>query len=188
MSIPSTMSGLFLKRPSDFRFREDQMEFHEIQRLPWLIVVTLVAIISCLVLSLNFTVLSRSALADKWPTYLLLSAPFVLIAAFFVAFGVVTNVQGGVASVRVPLFGGEKFNVSEVRQVQVITYRPLRDFGGWGLRYGLGGIMYSARGNEAVKVSLESGKVIFIGTSRGLDLSRALCGQNCAPKNQVKSK
>lgn len=63
---------------------------------------------------------------------------------------------------------------TDIKQVEAIEYRPLRDFGGWGVRYGLGGKIYSVRGNIAVKVRLMNGDIVFIGTENSESLLKSL--------------
>ena len=64
--------------------------------------------------------------------------------------------------------------LKDIQSVEVIEYSPLRDFGGWGVRYGLSGKMYNARGNQAVRLELRSSGVVHVGSSRPEELAAAL--------------
>jgi len=52
----------------------------------------------------------------------------------------------------------KKFPISDIKEVEVVTYRPIRQFGGWGIRCGqFGGertVCYSIRGTKGILVAL----------------------------------
>lgn len=52
----------------------------------------------------------------------------------------------------------------EMGAVEAVTYRPIRDFGGWGVRFRPGRTAWTVRGNRAVRLSLSTGKAFFIGS------------------------
>lgn len=54
----------------------------------------------------------------------------------------------------------------EIISLRTVTYRPLKEFGGWGVR-GLGKRKaWSARGNRAVALVLTGGRELLIGTDQ----------------------
>jgi len=53
---------------------------------------------------------------------------------------------------------------TEIDTVRGLTYRPLREFGGWGIRPRGGKTAWTIRGNQAVKVTLKSGKEVYVGS------------------------
>lgn len=55
---------------------------------------------------------------------------------------------------------------ADIRQAEVITYNPIRDYGGWGIRYGRKGMAYNVKGDKGVFVELFTGKSLLIGTSK----------------------
>jgi len=62
-----------------------------------------------------------------------------------------------------------------IRRVYVRTYRPIREYGGWGIRIGWsGGRAYNAYGNRGVQLELTDGRKILIGSQRPEDLAAAL--------------
>lgn len=73
-------------------------------------------------------------------------------------------------------FWSENIAISDIISVEAVEYRPLRDFGGWGLRIGQRGRIISARGNRAVKLQLASGKTLFVGTGNPERLASSLSG------------
>jgi hypothetical protein len=56
------------------------------------------------------------------------------------------------------------------------TYRPIKEYGGWGVRWGFGrrGMAYNVSGNRGVQLELADGKRLLIGSRRAEDLDQAL--------------
>lgn len=64
---------------------------------------------------------------------------------------------------------------SEIREIEPVRYSPLRDFGGWGIRFGLGGKRaWTIRGNRAVRLTLSDGKRLYVGSPHPERLAEAL--------------
>jgi len=64
---------------------------------------------------------------------------------------------------------------SEVTQVHVRSYRPIPEYGGWGIRYGFrNGWAYNMSGRSGLQLVLRSGKKILIGTRRPDELKAYL--------------
>lgn len=72
---------------------------------------------------------------------------------------------------------------ADVRAAESLTLRPIRDFGGWGPRPGLGGQALTVYGSGAVLLTLASGERLFIGTQRAVELASKLrtCMQTAEP-------
>lgn len=51
-----------------------------------------------------------------------------------------------------------------VEAVEAVTYRPIVEFGGWGLRFRRGKTAWSIRGNQAARITLSSGKQVYVGS------------------------
>ncbi len=54
------------------------------------------------------------------------------------------------------------------------TYKPLREYGGWGIRSGRGGDAYNVSGDRGVQFVLAGGKRILLGTQRPAEFVAAL--------------
>jgi len=62
-----------------------------------------------------------------------------------------------------------------VSSCEARTYRPLREYGGWGVRRGWkGGWAYNVRGNRGVQLVLEDGSSILVGSQRADELAAAI--------------
>ncbi len=53
----------------------------------------------------------------------------------------------------------------DIVEANAITYKPLKDYGGWGIRYGPKGKAYNVSGNKGVLLKFEDGPSILIGST-----------------------
>ena len=56
------------------------------------------------------------------------------------------------------------FAFHSIERAEFSIYNPLKDYGGWGIRYGRKGKAYNVSGNNGVLLTLRSGKNILIGS------------------------
>ncbi len=114
-------------------------------------------------------------------------APDALIIVFLLLFGlglpwlfIVANLRTEVRAdaVYVRLY---PFHLRDVRiapetiiSAAAGSYNPLTDYGGWGIRMGRGGKAYNASGNQGVRLELNSGQHLLIGSQRAPELAAAL--------------
>src|ERR1035438_2744120 len=59
-------------------------------------------------------------------------------------------------------------------RVRPRAYGPVRDVGGYGVRWAARGIVYHARGNRGARLVLASGERVLIGSQRADELARAI--------------
>ncbi len=60
---------------------------------------------------------------------------------------------------------------SEIDTAVVRQYAPIKEFGGWGIRYSRKrGNAYNVRGNYGVQLVFKTGKKLLIGTQENIDL------------------
>jgi hypothetical protein len=65
--------------------------------------------------------------------------------------------------------------VGTIQHLEVVRYRPLADYGGWGVRAGRDGErVLNARGDRGVRLDLSDGTRLLIGSQHPEDLARAL--------------
>ncbi|HVN04471.1 MAG TPA: DUF6141 family protein [Bryobacteraceae bacterium] len=69
----------------------------------------------------------------------------------------------------------------QIRSVETRTYRPVRDFGGWGVRWAARGIVYHARGKRGVRLLLASGERVLVGSQQPADLAQAIAARTGLP-------
>jgi hypothetical protein len=49
-------------------------------------------------------------------------------------------------------------NYDEIESYLAVTYSPIIDYGGWGIRYGFKKKAYNVKGNHGVRINLKTGK------------------------------
>ncbi len=59
----------------------------------------------------------------------------------------------------------------QIQSCEAIQYRPIRDFGGWGVRYRSGETAYTVSGDKGVRLYLKNGKKILIGSNQSEELA-----------------
>jgi hypothetical protein len=64
--------------------------------------------------------------------------------------------------------------LKNVARAYARTYRPLREYGGWGIRYGFDGKAFNMRGNQGVQLVLQNGEKVLIGSQRPAELAEAI--------------
>jgi hypothetical protein len=109
---------------------------------------------------------------------LIVYAIVVFATAFLLGMKLVTTITSEGIHLRFfPFHSREKFYPKEsIRTMQVQRYSPIIEFGGWGLRYGLfsGTWAYNVSGNMGLRVELEDGSKLVIGTREPEKLGAAL--------------
>ena len=63
---------------------------------------------------------------------------------------------------------------SEIDQIYVRQYSPMREYGGWGMRYGRNGRAITMHGKYGIQIVKKDGKRILIGTEQPESVTRIL--------------
>ena len=64
--------------------------------------------------------------------------------------------------------------IEEIMGFEACTYNPIRDYGGWGIRYGRKGKAYNVSRNRGVQLELLNRKHLLIGSQKPKELAEAL--------------
>ena len=69
-----------------------------------------------------------------------------------------------------------EFKIDEIKRFEIRKYQPIREYGGWGIRYGMGksGRALNVKGNIGLQLFLIDGKKVLFGTQRSEALLRAI--------------
>lgn len=67
-----------------------------------------------------------------------------------------------------------KIPLHSIREYERLTYNPILDYGGWGIRWGLKGKAYNVSGNKGVKLYFYNHKPLLIGSQRPEELYQAI--------------
>lgn len=163
-----------MNRPADIQ-SEIEPVFLEEQRWSALMMSGILLFVVLVNILASFSVLSNGSSGDAISQIFVGVLPItVIILLLFLWFKLETVVTADEIQVGFPIFRRKRINLSDIKIAEVTRYHPLRDFGGWGLRFGKKGIMYNARGDMAVRLVLEDGAIIFIGSQRPEQLLQAI--------------
>ncbi len=87
----------------------------------------------------------------------------------------VTDVWPGELSVAMRgLWRDRRIPLGEIKSAKTVTYDPVRDWGGYGIRTTPRGKAYIAGGNRGIRIELIKGGVILIGSERPEELASAI--------------
>lgn len=65
----------------------------------------------------------------------------------------------------------------EIDQIHVRKYSPIKEYGGWGIKYGSGGKAFNVRGDYGIQIVKKDGKRILIGTQKPEEAGQFLIDQ-----------
>lgn len=65
----------------------------------------------------------------------------------------------------------QRVPLEDAVKVSVVTYSPLLQYGGWGIRYSLTGKAFNPKGNRGVRIDYTNGSHILIGSQRPEELA-----------------
>lgn len=123
--------------------------------------------------------------------YSIITAPPQTGAAVYVSFGIgillpllfwqmklVTRIaEEGIYVRFIPFHFNEKFFAwDSLSACYVRTYSPLKEYGGWGIKYGFNGqgLVYNVVGNVGLQLHFKEGEAVLIGTQKGEEIKQVL--------------
>jgi hypothetical protein len=160
--------------------------FYEVQRFRNTWVLALVLPISLfLIILFGYGMIKQLVLGQPWGNRPLPDVALAIIgplgilfgmglALFFYSAKLITEVGEGGLYVRFSPVTHQRMAFEDIKDVEVRTYSPIKEFGGWGIRYGKGGKAYNVRGNRGVQLELSMGKRLLIGSGRPEELAQAI--------------
>lgn len=66
------------------------------------------------------------------------------------------------------------FSFDEIESFKDREYKPIREYGGWGIRYGFSGMAYNVSGNKGVQLIMKNKKKILIGSQKSYEFYKAI--------------
>ena len=154
----------------------DNSNFIEIQqfRQGWLLAMVLVPCISALIY-IGFKGFRN------WPmsgTNMLIfgaiALALVLVPVFMLSIKMVTEVKNDAIHIRFFPLKREVISFSEIAKCDARQYSPIKEYGGWGIRYGTKGMAYNVSGDRGVQLELTNGKRLLIGSKRSEELAKTI--------------
>ena len=80
----------------------------------------------------------------------------------------------GVAARFYPLPSFGDIELKQIGRCYVRTFRPIMEYGGWGLRFSRHGTAYIMKGKEGVQFELKDGKRVMIGSQNATAFLQAI--------------
>ena len=162
------------------------VKFSEVQRFRQkLLQIGVVAVSLCLIIPFGYGMIKQLVFGHPWgdrpmsDTALTIVGPLMIFMAIgllwlFYVMKLITEVrEDGVHISFVPL-ARQTVLFGDIVSCEVRTYRPIREYGGWGVRYGRAGKVFNVTGNRGVQLKLSSGKGLLIGSQRPEELAQAI--------------
>jgi hypothetical protein len=105
----------------------------------------------------------------------LVSVPVMVAAiALVLLMKLTVEVEDGRLHVRFFPLVKRNIPVAEIARWEARTYRPILEYGGWGIRFGWKGMAYNVNGNRGVQLEFTNGKRLLIGSQRPDELATAI--------------
>jgi hypothetical protein len=112
-----------------------------------------------------------------WLIWLLWLLVGIGLPVLFHTMKLIVEVTDEALTIRYVPFVKRTITYSEIKRCQVRSYRPIREYGGWGIR-GLGKRRaYTVSGNQGVELELQSGQQIMLGSQKPQDLAMGIEAQ-----------
>lgn len=159
--------------------RSSQARFSEVQyfRQPWaLAIVGFIGILSWYVFLP--TMLSGTVGLEGWTAVLIVVVFGIAFPLLFLIIRLEVAVSDRILSFRMfPLqVKWREVPLADITGAEAITYRPMREYGGWGIRYGRKGRAYTVSGNRGVYITSRSGMPFLLGSCKPGDLAQTIGG------------
>lgn len=163
------------------RYPAEKTAFYEVQRFRqawiWIIVLSIAALMwYAFIRQVVFGEPFGTNPAPDWMIFLFLAFFGLIFPAFLLVMRLEIRVSGNMLAFRMyPLHPHWKlYPAADIAGVMAVIYRPFREYGGWGIRFGRQGIAYTVSGDTGVLVRLASGRSFLLGSRRSLELEAAL--------------
>ena len=107
---------------------------------------------------------------------LIVLLPILLVLNIIFASRLVTQIRTDGLYVRFPPWQS-RFSVYDwidIVEIQVRKYQPMREFMGWGIRYGIRKMGYIVAASACIEIVLKNGYTIIVTTQRGEEVNEVL--------------
>ena len=114
----------------------------------------------------------NNPMADKdlWIPWLFTLAMFWLIWSV----ELITVIDASGIHLRFRPFIRKHISWQDIDRIYLRKYKPIREYGGYGIRLSKRGNAYNIKGNEGIQLELKNGKKLLIGTQRWSDLEKVI--------------
>ncbi|HME05462.1 MAG TPA: hypothetical protein VKG25_00370 [Bryobacteraceae bacterium] len=153
--------------------------FREVQRFPLRRAAIALAVPPCCMLIL---LVWQVLLGHPWGKEPMSNANVVgwtiflwLIYLRLITVRLVTEVRNGELIVGMRgLWRSRRVRLSDIRSVEIVSFDPVHDYGGYGIRSNREGPAYIASGSRGVRVTLSAGEKLLVGSQRADELAKVV--------------
>jgi len=98
------------------------------------------------------------------------------VAALFYSLRLQTEVRADGIYIKMwPLHrSSRRISWSEIKRYESKRYKPIREFGGWGIRWMPGKLAYNVHGNRGVWIERINGQAVLVGSQHPEELVKAI--------------
>lgn len=164
----------------------EQVAFREVQlfRKTWVLALVL-PISVFLIILFGYGIIKQLVMGQPWGGKPLPDTALAIVGPLGILFGVglaclfysaqlVTEVRKDGLYIRFFPLTHQEIPFKDIVSCELRTYSPIREFGGWGIRYGRGTKAYNVSGNRGIQLELSNGKRVLIGSQRPEELAGAI--------------
>jgi hypothetical protein len=163
--------------------RNPVTEFHEEQqfRQPWIWLLLLLTTV-CITGTFAHGIYTQLYLGQTWGDRPMSNTALVIAAAFsflisagltllFYKLKLITVVNADGVHIRFFPLTRRKISFDSITSCRARTYRPIREYGGWGIRFSRSGKAYNVSGNRGVQLELKQDRPLLIGSQMPEELA-----------------
>lgn len=163
-----------------------RIEFREVQRFrqPWLWVLV-IGTNALLIGIFGYGLVQQLVKGEVWGDQPMsdvgLVLTFLAVVVFslglvwlFLAMALIVEVRSEALVVNMKPLKRRSVDYQEIAVVEACEYRPIVEYGGWGIRRGRNGWAYNVSGSRGVRLTFNDGRSLLIGSQRSVELARAI--------------
>jgi hypothetical protein len=117
-------------------------------------------------------------------SYLLMGAVLLILVSLLSVRESTSVAEDGV-TVRFGFLYRTRVTFSEIARAEAVSYRPVREYGGWGIRGGGRRRVLSMRGDQGVLLTRVDGSTLLIGSQKPRELLAALARGGVATEDRL---
>lgn len=159
--------------------------FEETQRFPGWITVLVVLAAGSSIVAFTVGIYVQLIGGEPWGNNPMSDGALTIVGGAFIVFGfgllwlfaslkLITEVHADALHIRFAPMRTKRIAFDRIEAAEVRTFRPIRDYGGWGVRYARGVKAYLAKGPRGVYLTMLDGRDILVGSQSPGELEAAL--------------
>lgn len=165
---------------------DPDIRFREVQRFRqgWLWTLLIVSVVSVIML-FGYGMVKQLVYGEAWGNHPMSDTALLIVGTITIAFTaglvylfyqlrLITEVRPSGLYLRFYPLPRRIIPYEHIKSCQARTYRPIREYGGWGIRFGFRGNAYNVSGDRGVQLEFYQGRPLLIGSQRADELATAI--------------